>query len=778
MSAPRIPPQHNLRPDPFRQVGQGAIGRAVRVLALRRLLQAFWPFALVLKLFLIAALLGLFPLLGPLGHTLLAVVFAIALAGSLVFSIRRYRGTSEGEARRAVERASGLLHRPLTALADRAAVDGGLWAQHRARAADTIKTVALHAPRLSLAGLGSPVLRYGSWALLVVALLFAWDEAPRRLEEATEPPLSRLLPVARLDAWVTPPAYTGQPPLALRADQSGLTVPEGSTITVRVTGGWFPPVVELPAGRQRLVLDAGQTYQATAPILQSGYMKIRQDGRYLGQWHISLLRDTPPVIAFDKPPAPTDQMALRLDYTASDDVGLARIEAAIEPALVEANSPHREPLVLPLPLASPPPLRASGFRYFDLTAHPLAGTNVLITLRAVDGKGQVSETTPVPFVLPERSFSNPIAKALIKLRKELLVRGLAARHPGIELVSGLAEEVEEGERADFLGSLALRVIAARFRLSNDPQVIPGLERLMWDTALHFEDGGAGQALNQLRQAQQALEDALSNGASDAEVQSLMQQLQQAMNDYLDQLQQQGQPGDQPMQGQVGQTIDRQDLQNMIEQMRQLAQSGSRDQARQMLSQLQQLMENMRTQGSGRPDPELARAMERLGDIAKEQQQMMQSRPEQGQSQSPQQPAQQQEGLRHDLGDVMQGLAERGLDVNELGHGERAMKDARESLEQGESQAAAQQQGEALRHVQQGMQSLQQQMQQRQGQSGGDPFGRRPDGDSGTDTSKIEIPDRQAADRARQVLEELRRRSGDYSRPPEERQYLDRLLKWF
>ncbi len=782
MTAPHKPSsQRSQVPDTLGQVGRSAIWRAESVLALRQLVQAFWPFALVLKLALITALFGLFPLFGPLGHTLLSLGFGAALIASFVYSYKRHRGITEGEARRAVERASGLAHRPLTTLADTAAVNNSLWAQHRNRAAQTIKAVTLHAPRINLRGMGSPALRYGSWAALIVALVFAWDEAPRRLQEAAEPPVARLLPASKMDAWITPPAYTGQPPLALRADQRQVTVPEGSTLTVRVTGGWFPPVLELPADRVRLNVDAGQAYQYTALIENSGWLKIRQDGRYLGQWALSFMLDTPPTVDFTKPPEPTEQMALRIDYTASDDIGLTAVEAEIEPAIAGMNSPHLKPLILSLPLTTPPPRHASAFRFFDLTAHPLAGSKVLITLRAHDGKDQLAETTPIPFTLPERNFTNPISKALIRLRKELLVRGMAARHPGAELVSGLAEEAEEGERDDFLGALALRVIAARLRLNTAASEIPALERLMWDTALHFEDGGAGQAFNQLRQAQQALEDALSNGASDAEIAQLMQQLEQAMNNYLDELQQQAQErGEQPQTSEgEARLLDRQDIQNMMEQMRQLAQSGSRDQAREMLQQMQQMMENLRSGGQGQGDAQLQKDMQRLGEIAKEQQGMMQSQPQDGQTQSGQEQAEQQEGLRRELGDVMQGLAERGYDVDKLGEGERSMNGARQSLEQGDQQGAAQQQGNALGQLQQGMQSLQEQAQQRaEGRGGSDPFGRRPDGDSGSDTSKIEIPDRQAAERARQVLEELRRRSGDYTRPQDERDYLERLLKWF
>ena len=42
----------------------------------------------------------------------------------------------------------------------------------------------------------------------------------------------------RIDAWVTPPAYTGKAPIFLSADiKTAVTVPAGSEVVLRVTGG-------------------------------------------------------------------------------------------------------------------------------------------------------------------------------------------------------------------------------------------------------------------------------------------------------------------------------------------------------------------------------------------------------------------------------------------------------------------------------------------------------------------------------------------------------------
>src|SRR3569623_1300034 len=91
------------------------------------------------------------------------------------------------------------------------------------------------------------------------------------------------------------------------------------------------------------------------------------------------------------------------------------------------------------------------------------------------------------------------------------------------------------------------------------------------------------------------------------------------------------------------------------------------------------------------------------------------------------------------------------------------------------------------------QSFRMQRGQQQGQAGlnrgpgqrdpMDPFGRtapREDsagGNSGN-TTGVKVPDQSELERARQIFEELRDRRNDPTRPRDERDYLDRLLKQF
>ena len=109
---------------------------------------------------------------------------------------------------------------------------------------------------------------------------------------------------------------------------------------------------------------------------------------------------------------------------------------------------------------------------------------------------------------------------------------------------------------------------------------------------------------------------------------------------------------------------------------------------------------------------------------------------------------------------------------------KAMDEAQKALGRKDLTNAGNAQNKALDALRQGADALAKQMQgsdstARQGQE--DPLGR---GDRALGNSGIKTPGATDLARAREILQELRRRAGEMGRPPQERDYLDRLLKAF
>ena len=57
----------------------------------------------------------------------------------------------------------------------------------------------------------------------------------------------------------------------------------------------------------------------------------------------------------------------------------------------------------------------------DFSAHPWAGAKVRMTLVARDEAGQEGRSEPVEVTLPQRTFTKPLAKALVEQRRKLVM---------------------------------------------------------------------------------------------------------------------------------------------------------------------------------------------------------------------------------------------------------------------------------------------------------------------------------------------------------------------
>jgi len=349
--------------------------------------------------------------------------------------------------------------------------------------------------------------------------------------------------------------------------------------------------------------------------------------------------------------------------------------------------------------------------------------------------------------------------------------------------------------------------------------------------VRIEDGGASQAENELRRAQRQLQEALAKNAPDQEIDRLMSELRQALDRYLRALaENMARNPDQSRQPDPSQqAVTSRDLERMLDQARELARNGQREQARQLLSELQNMLENLRTarpgQGAQQGANEAQQMMRGMRDLMQRQQQLLdrsfraQQRSEQGQMGAPggqgeaqrqgQAPpeanadmgdaAGQQEALRRALGEMMRRMGDGLGDIPDpLGRAERAMNDAARTLRQGRPGDAIGPQTEALDQLQQAAREFAQQMQQRLGNAlgqgdarddesgfgerrdgvGRDPLGRPLANGGAYDQGDVKIPDNNTMQKARDILDELRRRAGERDRPPIELDYIDRLLQRF
>lgn len=813
------------------------------IILVERLWAALAPAVSVVLLALALAWSGLPRDLGVWIHLALLVVAVAGLLYALWWGCRGFRLPSWQQALRRLERDSDLTHRPLTHIDDAQVsnlVDpaaASLWARHRARLLASIGRLDLRWPDSGLVARDRYALRQLA-LLLAVAAFFSANEAwLRRLDQALLPNFSGIEDSDQItvEAWITPPDYTGLPPISLSLAQKGaaaetLKVPMGSRLLVQAQGlptsGLGGPAT-LAANDEKLTFDVldASTQRAEMTLARGRTIGVQSGLSTVVEWPVEIIPDMAPKAEFGGSPGITDRGVLRLGYSASDDYGVTDLR------LVMSRGTEDFEFKLPLGQAtlSPDGRRvAQGGSFQDFTAHRWAGLDVELRLVARDAMGQIGASAPLALTLPERKFYHPVARAIIELRKKL-ASDWQFHNPVSRELDMLKSQPEtyEDRIVAFMGMdfAARRLRAAEFAPSDLPPVL----QLMWDIAVDLEDGGTSLALSEFRRLQQALQDALDRGASDEEIERLMNQLQEAMNRYMQDLQQQLQrameSGQQMRQlSPNGLKLSQNDLNQMLNDARNMARSGAKDSAKQMLDQLQKLMENLQAgvpstmSAEGRAqqelNSELGRLMQRQQKLLEDsynaqrgqqpgEQGMGEGEMGQGQSQGEGMPgdggngegagsgAMGQEQLRRDLGNLMQRYGNMLGDLpGGLGEAEQYMRGAVESLKNQNFPSAAEDQNNALNQLQQGLQAAQEMMQRQAGQMPGrgtrakmDPLGRpaNDDGPGGNtiDSSEMDLgTGKEPAQKAREIFEELRQRRNDPRRPKPERDYLDRLLKQF
>lgn len=630
-------------------VGEWKVALSGWILRLEALTVAFWPALALVLAFLGAALVGLFETMPGWLHAAFLAAALLGLGGLFLRGLRRLGPIDRARAVHRLEVVNRLDHRPLASLEDSPAAAGplerGLWEIHRKRLMDRLRGVRLGAPGPVLAKADPFGLRYGAAFLAVIGLVVAGPEAGPRLMAAVTPALASVEagPPARLDAWITPPDYTGEAPVFLTAEGQGalgparagaVEVPAGSVLAAQISGGSGEAAVTGlgPDAAFEAFGEAGARLEAE--LGGDAAIGFSRGGVPLGDWTVAVRPDRVPEIALTATPRATPQYALELSYQAVDDYGLESAGAVLRRADPPPGADPEAEIAFDLVLRGTAPRASEMTVYRDLTPHPWAGQEVTLRLFATDALGQRGESAPVTFTLPERLFTHPVARQIIAARKQLVSDPLVERDPVAQRLKQIAAN-DEAYGGDIAIYLALDAAARRALGAEGPAAFEPVYRLLWETALRLEDGGLSLAQARLREAQQALMEAMARGAEFEELERLMAEVEQAMRETMQAMQEQLRRQMEAMREQGQEmpefdpetmtAVDMQDLQSMMDRIREMMEAGLMEEAQQLLSQLQQMMENMQSGQMAQMSQEAMegmQAMDTLQEMIRAQQELM------------------------------------------------------------------------------------------------------------------------------------------------------------
>jgi uncharacterized protein (TIGR02302 family) len=551
-----------------------------------------------------------------------------------------------------------------------------------------------------------------------------------------------------LQAWITPPAYTGLAPVFLRPDSGTVSVPAGARLTVSVTGGASTPVLSLDGRSDQFRALDKASFQADRDLTQGGHLTVRRDGRQMAAWDLAVIADQPPTAQWSENPGRArGSQQTRLPWRASDDYGVVSLQGELR----LRDRPDAPPLVVSIPLPGGTPKSAHGVSQQELTAHPWAGLPVMGRLVARDAINQAGTSADAEFVLPERPFQNPVARALMEIR-----RGLSL-HPDDRdaAVDGLDALLRKPEAlgGDYAAYLNLGAIYSLLEHENAPEAIGEAQQQMWQLALHLEEGQTERTAQALEAARQAARDALDKAVrepTDANRQALEQrlkELQEAIERHLQALAEEARRNNEEMPYDPNaQHLTNRDLDKLADQAREAAREGRMQDAQQRMAQLERMLDKLRNaraehgrQGE-RAEGQRRRGRQQMGavqDMIGRQGGLLdhsQSRSEdatrfrgnQPPAQSADQGAQReadrrvQQALRRSLGELMQQFGDlTGQVPPSLGEADTAMREAGRQLGEGNDGAAGESEQKAIEALQKGGREMGQAMAKQFGQQNGE-----------------------------------------------------------
>jgi uncharacterized protein (TIGR02302 family) len=835
---------------------------AFAVMSGERLLIAALPLLAVVALFLAVSWFGLWRLQPDWLKIGVSVAFVIAL-GLALWRFREFDWPDSVAVDRRLEERSGLRHQAISVQTEQPVGNDpfsqALWKAHQSRMAAGITAIDSGGPSPDIARHDPYALRALAILALVVAWTFSWSNYGGRVADAFDyagavPSASSL----RIDAWVTPPSYTGVAPIYLssaqvKAPRGMVKVPQFSEVTIRISGDQPASAVSFtpsgPGDPVTLVAEAAPA--ATAPAADARTsassevykVKLARGGRVSVDgvsYDFTVITDKKPAIAFSKEPDRAVNGALEIAFEASDDYGVTEARAEILPADKDASAIALfEPPPFPLDLPGSDRKKLSATTSRDLTEHPLSGKKVIVTLVAKDAAGLEGRSQPKEIVLPARFFSEPLAGSIAEQR-QVFSLDINKLKRALELSDAAGFRADE-TIPDLAQYLLLQSTANRLKLSSSVEMLTETSAYFWDVARFIEDGDLSSAEKKLRNAQDRLSEALKRNASDKEIEKLMAELRQAMKEYLSEMAKRMQNQDMNQMSKQAQRMMRsQDFENMLNQLENLARSGSRDEAQKLLSEMQRMLNNMQTarprnQQQQQNNP-MREQIDKLGELMQKQQKLMEDThrteqalrdrmqrgdptdPEEGLEDQPlteQMPQQQNPGeqsaedkmtaeqlrqalremkkrqgdLQKDLDALQKKLSEMGMKpMPGFGEAGKEMGESADALGQSQGQRSADAQGRALEALRKGAGDMMQQLGQagRDGQQGmpmpggemtkgNDPLGRRA-GQLGSEVDdQVKVPDQIDVQRAREILDQIRRRLGDGPASLIEKEYLERLL---
>ncbi len=611
------------------------VARARLRLVWERYAPTLAPGFLAVAIFLLGAWMGVWQWIGD-PIRLIALVATLSVLARSLYRALPIPVPTQSDARRRVEIDSGQAHRPLDVLDDRPALSADVWPSHQKAALQKAQLLKTAQSRPTLGPIDPAYLRFILPFLLLCAAIYMAGFSFERLRKAVSPTWQSPIRSSSVtyEAWIDPPSYTGRPPLYFK-ETTDISVPAGSEFVARISGAKDAPRPRLQQGWRGTFLTpkrlGAKSFEVREIIDDSATVEFRV-GLDRKVFTLNIVDDTPPEVDIVEPPEADKRDRLVLSYGLKDDFGVEKLDLEMA-LLVERFSEETifDGVTVRADIALPGSKQTdveSASAALDLSKNRWAGKKVIGRLIATDGAGNTGVSGPAYFTIPDKIFVEPLAKAVAEQRG-LVIAGLEKDYaprprPEWTAADGLMNEYRprltfdrapaEIKRATLLIEavtdqpsgffedpavyMGLRHARSAMRHADGITLLEGLPEDLWKIAIRAEFGVLGTALEEMREAEEALREGIARRASKREIDTLFDRYNLAVDAYTEELRRKAQEEGNVAEGGGGGggamgSVD--EIQELLKAIEEANAAGDTEGARIALAQLAELLENMQIQ---------------------------------------------------------------------------------------------------------------------------------------------------------------------------------------
>lgn len=793
-------------------------------------LYCFWRLLFWLGLFIALWLFNVPAIAGRGSELLASFLFWCGFFYYIWHGVKKLKPISKAQILKRLEKSSGLEHQTLRAAQDKpinneSAESLALWDREIERRKKTIKNLTLFKAKDFICTHDRYALRSLVILSVICGIFINGSHSHHKIIHGIIPLDAGVNSSENNDLTliITPPSYTNLEQITLHKPQkTPIKTPEGSTLKIILknhTPHWLgQPYASIDQKKYDLTRTGDATWGLETKIENGQSLKIISSVLRNYTWPLEVIKDAPPNISITDSAKTLSSGEFMIPLLLRDDYGVKDIKIKIEKVEQISDPYPLENIKDVKSVFTPPNTEFNINSVLNYTDHPWAGRAVKITVEAIDHKPQATALAPIEFVLPERIFTHPVAKEIIKIRKDLIRLPLV-----YDIKTAIKLEDYNQAAIDRELRMALRSAASRLAYSKPSiEVTSSLLDLLWKIALRIEDGNLSLSAQNLREAQKTLEEALNNPDTAPEkLQRLIEEYTMALREYLAEVSREWQKKAQSQNIQTALTpemieniMNLDDVANMIEKLRSQILAGDLQAAQTLLSQLSRISDlaNPSIEQSLPQDIEdLAQNIKDLSEIIKQQEDLLENTEEQAKLLSQldemgiydprtkppfiksDEYASEQDKIRSRLQQVIARSQKHTLDPEKkLLEADQDMALSKEALAKSQPDHAVIYQQNAIDHLRESQKDTRLQIAQRLQSITGlsinmsaqmrlDPLG-RPMGDNGqfpgNDTSDVIIPTEQEKKRVQEIIKEIRQRASERQRPQEQLEYFQRLLNPF